>query len=181
MAGWRDPDDYDDYDDYDEADWRLRPHWLHPDCLDPCTALNLGTCCKYPADALVARAVHLADSASETLRRIGGQGGGGGEAGADCARPSSELARLFTSLPGLLAQVHAVLPGVRDQVAAQLLCPIGRLSGSLEQACSAGCPWACGDPAVPTRRAEFESLLPLLEECAAALWVSLRDQPPEHG
>src|SRR3974390_1648263 len=36
------------YFDDEEDDWRLRPEWLHADCVDPCAALDLGTCCQYP-------------------------------------------------------------------------------------------------------------------------------------
>lgn len=142
---------------YEEDDWRLRPHWLHPDCVDPCAALDLGTCCKYPAATLVERAVELADTTSAALRRIRDH---------ERTESSAELARLFSSVPALLAQVHAVLPSLTTTVAAQLLCPIGRLSGSLD---------------LPGRRAEFESVRPLLEECATALVTVLTDYPPSPG
>src|SRR3974377_1615450 len=51
------------YFEDEEDDWRLRPEWLHADCVDPCAALDLGTCCKYPVSPLVRRALELADSA----------------------------------------------------------------------------------------------------------------------
>ena len=62
------PDDNDDDDDefyFDEdededEDWRLRPEWLHPDCVNTCTALELGTCCKYPVTPLVRIGMFLA-------------------------------------------------------------------------------------------------------------------------
>ncbi len=141
------PDDdelYDDepddefYDDEDEDDdWRLRPEWLHPDCVNTCTALELRTCCKYPVSPLVRRAVELADCADRISRE-----------------------RLLTLVPGLLAQVHAVLPGIDRTAAAQLTCPVGRLAEAAEFG----------------PRAEFEPLLPLLEACAHALWAAL-NQP----
>ena len=99
-----DEDDEDDegegvfYFDDKEDDWHLRPEWLHAGCVDPCAALDLGTCCKYPVSPLVRRALELADSADRVL----------GEAGPG----TGDLTRLLRSVPGLLAQVHAVLPSL---------------------------------------------------------------------
>jgi hypothetical protein len=153
---------FDEEEDY----WRLRPDWLHADCVDPCTALDLGTCCKYPADPLVGRAIALADSVDRTLGELG--------RGTSCVAAAGGLARLLTSVPGLLAQIHAVLPGMTRTSMAQLTCPVGRLDGALDLVCLHGCPWACGDPEVPDRRAEFEPLRPLLKSCSHALWAGLR-------
>jgi hypothetical protein len=157
--------DYDDEDEFcfdDEEDWLPRPEWLHADCVDPCTALDLGTCCKYPADPLVSRAVGLVGSVDQALGALG--------RGDGCAAAAGDLARLLTSVPGLLAQIHAVLPGMSRTSAAQLTCPVGRLGGVLDLVCLHGCPWGCEDPEVPDRRAEFEPLRPLLEACSDALW-----------
>jgi hypothetical protein len=174
-----DDDEDDEYDIQDEIAWLLRPRWLHPDCRDVCNALELGTCCKYPDNPLVRVAVDLAGSIEGTLGRFGeGAGisaveGAGDGSGGGCAGTASELARLFRSVPGLLAQVHAILPRLNQTAVAQLLCPVGSLAGALEQACSHGCPWACHDPGVPDRRAELEPLRPLLAECSAAIRTAL--------
>jgi len=187
-----DPDDEDDeeylfdddeedetYDIQDEIAWLLRPRWLHPDCRDVCNALELGTCCKYPDNPLVRVAVDLAGSVEGTLGRFSeGAGVSAGDAAGDgvgggCAGTAAELARLFRSVPGLLAQVHAILPRLNQTAVAQLLCPVGSLAGALEAACSYGCPWACHDPGVPDRRAELEPLRPLLAECSAAIRTAL--------
>ncbi len=137
-----DEEDEDWFDDEEEEDdWRLRPQWLHPDCVDPCNALDLGTCCKYPANRLVHRAVELADFA------------GRGAAG--------DPARLLTSVPALLAQIHAVLPGMDRTSAAQLTCPVGRLADAL-------------GVNAPVRLADYEPLRPLLAACSDALWAALR-------
>ena len=135
------------YFDDEEDDWRLRPEWLHADCVDPCAALDLGTCCKYPAGPLVRRALELADSADRVL----------GEAGPG----AGDLTRLLRSVPGLLAQVHAVLPSLDRTSAAQLTCPVGRLASSL-------------GPGAPRHGAESEALRPLVEACSDALWAALR-------
>lgn len=170
-------DDYEDgrYDIQDELAWLLRPRWLHPDCRDVCTALELGTCCMHPDNPLVRVAVDLAGSVEGTLGRFDASIGGEPAESADCgcAGAAAELTRLFRSVPGLLAQVHAILPRLNATAVAQLLCPVGRLAGALEQACGYGCPWACQDPGVPDRRAEFEPLRPLLAECSTAIRTAL--------
>jgi len=192
--------DEDTDDIEDEIAWLLRPQWLHPDCRNACAALELGTCCKYPDNPLVRVAVDLAESVDRTLGRFGAIGavgavipGGAGEDSAsedsasgnsasgnspseDCAGPAAELARLFSAVPGLLAQVHAILPRLNATAIAQLLCPVGRLAGALDQACAYGCPWACRDRGVPDRRgrrAGLEPLRPLLAESAHALRAAL--------
>jgi hypothetical protein len=172
------PDDIED-----EIAWLLRPRWLHPDCLNACAALELGTCCKYPDNPLVRVAVDLAESVDRTLGSFGAVGavipGGAsgdcasGDGAGDCAGPAAELARLFSAVPGLLAQVHAILPRLNATAIAQLLCPVGRLTGALDQACVYGCPWACRDPGVPDRRAGLEPLRPLLAESAHAIRAAL--------
>jgi hypothetical protein len=161
-------DDEDTDDIEDEIAWLLRPQWLHPDCRNACAALELGTCCKYPDNPLVRVAVDLAESVDRTLGRFGAGGASG-----DCAGPAAELARLFSAVPGLLAQVHAILPRLNATAIAQLLCPVGRLAGALDQACAYGCPWACRDPGVPDRRAGLEPLRPLLAESAHAIRAAL--------
>lgn len=183
----------------DEIAWLLRPQWLHPDCRNVCAALELGTCFKYPDNPLVRVAVDLAESVDRTLGRFvavgpvgavipGDESGNGasedsasgnsasGDGAGDCAGPAAELARLFSAVPGLLAQVHAILPRLNATAIAQLLCPVGRLAGALDQACAYGCPWACRDRGVPDRRgrrAGLEPLRPLLAESAHALRAAL--------
>ena len=165
-----DTDDIDTGDIEDEIAWLLRPQWLHPDCRNACAALELGTCCKYPDNPLVRVAVELAESVDRTLGRFGAVTADGK---GDCAGPAAELARLFSAVPGLLAQVHAILPRLNATAVAQLLCPVGRLARALDQACAYGCPWACRDPAVPDRRAGLEPLRPLLAESAHAIRAAL--------
>jgi hypothetical protein len=171
-AGYFPSDDEDDLDEEDRYDiqeeiaWLLWPRWLHPDCSNVCTALELGTCCKYPDNPLVRVAVELADSVARTLGRFAAAGGVG-EDSADCAGTAAELGRLLAAVPGLLAQVHAILPRLNATAVAQLLCPVDRLSGAVEQAC------ACHDPGVPGRRAEFEPLLSLLGDCSNAIRAAL--------
>lgn len=170
--------DLDTGDLEDEIAWLLRPQWLHPDCRNACAALELGTCCKYPDNPLVRVAVELAESVDRVLGRFDAvrsliPDGTSGDRAGDCAGPAAELARLFSAVPGLLAQVHAILPRLNMTAVAQLLCPVGRLAGALDQACAYGCPWACRDPAVPDGRAGLEPLRPLLAESAHAIRAAL--------
>lgn len=148
----------------DEEDWLPRPEWLHPDCRNVCSALDLGTCCKYPDNPLVRVAVDLADSANLAL-------GGLGEV--SCAQSGAALARCFRMIPGLLAQIHAMLPRLNGAARAQLLCPVGTLAGALDQACGDGGPWGCGDPGVPDRRADFSPMIELVAECSVAIRTAL--------
>ena len=157
-------DEEEDDEDGDALAWRQRPPWLHTDCLNVCTALELGTCCKYPDNPLVQCAVELADSVDRTLRRF---------EGGDCTRAAAELTRQLSYVPGLLAQVHAILPRLNRTAVAQFLCPVGRLRAAVDQVLMYGCPWACGDPEVSDRRAEFGPLSPLLAECSTAIRTAL--------
>ena len=151
--------------------WEPRPEWMHPDCVDPLIAVEHGTCCKYPADVLIRRAVDLAEAVDQALSAFDRTGG-------DCARTGRELARLVNAVPGLAADVKAALPGANRIVAAQLLCPIGRLILLvLELSLRSGCPWACSDHGAPDRRAEIAPLVSLIEECDAALWTVVLPRP----
>jgi hypothetical protein len=143
-----DDEDYDYLADEDDED-------------DDCVALGLQTCCRLSAEPLVRCAVNVADSADRTVCRASeGQ----------CAAVAAELPRLLAVVSGLLAQVHAVVPGMGRTDAVRLCCPLGRLSAALSQFRALGCPWACGHPdGAPDRRAELEPLGGLLKECAAAI------------
>jgi hypothetical protein len=168
------PDDAEDgfYDDEDcffgaeedDEDWLPRPDWLHPECRSVCSALDLGTCCKYPDNPLVRVAVDLAGCVEHAVSRLGE---------AKCAETGAELTRYFRMIPGLLAQIHAVLPRLNRTARAQLLCPIGVLASALDQACGDGCPWRCGDPAVPDRREAFTPMIELVAECSTAIRTAL--------
>ena len=157
-------DEFDDecfLDSGDDADepWP-RPQWLPADCLTVGFALEVGTCCKDPDNPLVGCAVDLADLVDVALGRL---------RQADCVAPAAELAYRLKLIPGLLAQIHAILPRLNPAALAQLICPVGRLANAVDQACAYGCPWACGDPDIPDRRPEFGQLGPLLSDCLSAL------------
>lgn len=175
-----DDDDYDDDDPFaDDDDYfddrhgyrALRPEWMHPKCADPCAALELGTCCMYPAGLLVRRALDLAEAVDRALNAFEG-------ADAECALTARELAVLFDSVPGLVAEIRSVLPGMDKTAAAQLLCPIGRLNlVTLELAGRSGCPWACDNHGAPDRRPVLAPLVSLLEDCDEALWAAILPRP----
>lgn len=161
-----DDETYEDDEAYedDDEDWLPRPEWLHPGCTNVCSALDLGTCCRYADDPLVRVAVDLAGSADRAAGRLGE---------VSCAEAGAELARCFRMIPGLLAQVHAVLPRLGQAARAQLLCPLGTLAAALDQACGDGCPWGCGDCAVPDRREDFGPMIELVAECSTAVRSAL--------
>jgi hypothetical protein len=161
---------YDDEDCFfgaeedDGEDWLPRPEWLHPECRSVCSALDLGTCCRYPDNPLVRVAVDLAGSAEQAVSRLGE---------VSCAEAGVGLTRCFRMIPGLLAQIHAVLPRLNRTARAQLLCPVGALADALDQACGDGCPWGCGDAAVPDRREAFRPTIELVAECSTAIRTAL--------
>jgi hypothetical protein len=134
--------DEDGDDEDDDDDWP-RPEWLHPNCLDACFALEVGTCCKNPDNRLVAVAVDLADLVDLSFRRLGN---------VECEGPDAELAYRLKLIPGLLAQIHAILPRLNPTAVAQLLCPVGRLAGAIDRL-----------------RPEYAHLAPLLSDCLGAL------------
>jgi hypothetical protein len=157
-----------DSDDDDEDRWP-RPEWLPAGCLNVGFALEVATCCKNPDNPLVGCAVDLADLVDLALGRL---------VGANCEPPAAELAYRLKLIPGLLAQIHAILPRLNPTALAQLICPVGRLANAVDRACDYGCPWACGDPDIPGRRPEFAQLGPLLSDCLTALRDRLGWQLP---
>jgi hypothetical protein len=174
MSGLGESDDecFLDSGDEGEDDGGPRPEWLHSDCLNVCFALEVGTCCKNPVNPLVGCAVDLADLVDLALRRLGNL---------DCKGPTAELAYRLKLIPGLLAQVHAILPRLNPTAVAQLLCPVGRLANAIDQVRAYGCPWACGDPDIPDRRHEFAEFGPLLADCSSALHDRLGWPHPERS
>lgn len=159
-----DDDGFFDEDDDGAEDWLPRPEWLHPDCRSVCSALELGTCCKYPDNPLVRVAVELADAVERAMGRL--EDGG-------CAEAGAELAKCFWTVPGLLAQIHAVLPRLNRTARAQLLCPVGALAGALDATCGDGCPWGCEEPAAPDLRGSFRVMIELVAECSTAIRTTL--------
>jgi hypothetical protein len=180
MFGPVDDDEFFGYEDDDDEGWVPRPEWLHPDCRSVCLALELGTCCKYPDNPLVRVAVELADGVDRALRLAADEDGELPDAGLpDAGLPDTEspdtespetgllyaeLTRQFRLIPGLLAQIHAILPRLNKTALAQLLCPTGMLAGALDQA------------RVHGGRESATELTPVIElvaECAAAIRLAL--------
>jgi hypothetical protein len=135
--GWIDTD----YEDlvYDQrGELRVpRPEWMHPECADVFHAFEYGTCWKYPVDALVNRALQLAEAVECTLTEF--------DCGnADCAQTARGLIDLIELVPTLVAQIRSALPPGDRTAAEQLLCPVSRLLLLvLELSLRSGCPIAC--------------------------------------
>jgi hypothetical protein len=165
---------YEDDDDYvynqQFGIWQLRPEWMHPECVDPSRALEHGTCCKYPADALVTRALYLAEAIDQTL--TGFDDGNG-----DCARTARRLICLIECAPRLIGEIREALPTMDRTAAEQLLCPVGRLDLLvLELSLRSGCPMACTKHAAD-RRPGLGPFVPVIEECQEALWAAVLPRP----
>lgn len=117
-----------------------------------------------PDNPLVRVAMDLADRAGRAAGRLGE---------ISCAESGAELARCFRLIPGLLAQIHAVLPRLNQTARAQLLRPLGTLASALDRACDEGCPWGCAHPGEPDRRAHFSPMIELVAECSTAIRTAL--------
>jgi hypothetical protein len=173
-----DDDEWLDTDDEDLVyDHRLglrvpRPEWMHPECADIVHAFEYGTCCKYPVDPLVTRALHLAEAVDWTLTEF--------DCGnADCAQTACELSDLIELVPTLVAQIHSALPTGDRTAAEQLLCPVSRLLLLvLELSLRSGCPIACTVHGAPDRRAGLVPFVPVLEGCTDALQTAVLPCPP---
>jgi hypothetical protein len=169
MTEFDDDDDWDDTDDVDlvydqNRECRVpRPEWMHPECADTFHAFDYGTCCKYPVDALVSRALQLAEAVDCALTEF--------DCGnADCAPTARELGHLIELVPTLVAQIRSALPTRDRERAEQLLCPVDRLSLLvLELSLRSGCPMACTVHGAPDRRPGLAPFVPLLQECQDAL------------
>lgn len=122
---WWDDDPWRYLDDERADDHRWARPWLHPECIDPCTALSFGACCRQPGNPL-ARQLSTAASALEQAT--------------SCAR--NELAE---EIPGprlmrRLALARTLLGRIPDRPASaseadlfQLSCLAGRVAGCLEE------------------------------------------------
>jgi hypothetical protein len=164
-------EDDDDYLGDEEDYWVPRPAWMHPECVDPSAAMEHGTCCKYPAETLVRRVLDHAEAVDHVLIAFD-------DGDADCVAAASELARLFAAVPGLVAEIGLAVRGGNRTVAAQLLCPIGRMiMFGLELAGRPRCPSACGDRGAPDLRPVLATIVPLLEKCDEALWSVVLPRP----
>lgn len=170
---WLDPDDDDLV--YDQRkEFRVpRPEWMHPECADVFHAFEYGTCCKYPVDALVTRALSLAEAVDCALTEF--------DCGnADCQPTARELEQLIELVPTLVAQIHSVLPTEDREEAEQLLCPVGRLSLLvLELSLRSGCPMACTVHGSPDRRPRLAPFVPVLGECEDTLRAAVLPRPPQ--
>jgi len=168
-VGLDDDDCY--YVDWQGAWWPC-PAWMHPECVDTRFAVENGTCCKYPADDLVLRALDLANAVDGTLTAFDVHTSG------DCQQAAGELARLLKSVPTLIAEIRPAMTDDNGEVVAQLLCPVGRLNLLvLELSLRSGCPWACSDHGASDRRAELAPMVPVLDECQDALFAVLAPKP----
>jgi hypothetical protein len=136
MRPWRTPgtlpgDDEDEYE-YDDLydDWddeKYRPTWMHPDCESACLALEMGTCCKYPATEMVRQFDDLAGRIGHAVRWT--------ENGADPAEGIAELTQLTGPVSAALATLTARIPALRKPEVLQLICPVGRIDGAFDDAC----------------------------------------------
>jgi hypothetical protein len=143
-----------------EDDHGLAPRWLHPECIDACTALTFGACCKQPG-SLLARQLSEATTAVEQA--------------AACARlepgvdiPGTRLMRRLVPASKLLAGIPDPPALARETELFQLSCLAGRIAGCLEEVRRQQEPSA--DPATCRRRIDLHQVTALAAERSQRLW-----------
>lgn len=132
MPDFSDVDDYhgrhrylDDDDDECDCDY-CSPQWLHPQCVHPCLAIDLGTCCMYPESELVREVTDAARTAAAIGDEI--------MTGEDPEDAAARLEEALVPVPGLLDRIMAVLPGLHPVEAYQFICPVERMLGAIGSA-----------------------------------------------
>jgi len=143
-----------------ESDRGLAPAWLHPDCVDACTALTFGTCCMQPA-SMLARQLSEATAALERAAAYARLAAGDELPGARLTRRLALAAKLLGGIPD-----RPVL--ARETDLFQLSCLAGRIAGCLEEVRRQQEPSA--DPAVCRRRIDLNQVAALAAERSQRLW-----------
>jgi hypothetical protein len=138
----------------------LAPPWLHPDCVDACTALTFGTCCKRPGSPLARQlneaSAGLEEAVAATRLRPGDE------------IPGPRLARRLALARQLLSGIPDRHPSAREAELFQLSCLSGRIAGCLEDVRRQQEPSA--DLATCRRRADLDQVIALAAERSQRLW-----------
>jgi hypothetical protein len=149
------------YLDRGPADERwLAPPWLHPECVDACTALTFGTCCKQPGSPLARQLNEAAtglEEAAAAARR-----------GPRDEIPGPRLARRVARARQLLGGIPDRHPSARETELFQLSCLSGRIAACLEDVRRQQEPSA--DLATCGRRADLSQVTALAAERSQRLW-----------
>ena len=143
-----------------QGDRGLAPPWLHPDCVDACTALTFGTCCKQPGRPFARQLSEVTTALERT---------------ASCARLEAADEIPGARLMRRLALASKLLDGIPDRPATaretelfQLSCLAGRIAGCLEEMRRQQEPSA--DRAVCRRRTDLHQVAALAAERSQRLW-----------
>jgi hypothetical protein len=147
--------------DYEgDGDHGLAPPWLHPECVDACTALTFGTCCRQPGTL---RARQLAESATALEQAVAWARY---EAGDEI--PGTRLMRRLVPAGQLLGAIPDRPRSAGETELFQLSCLAGRIAGCLEEVRRLQEPSA--DPAVCHRRIGLDKVTALAAERSQRLW-----------
>ena len=155
-----DDDPWRHLDDEYEGDHGLAPPWLHPECVDACTALTFGSCCRQPG-SLRARQLAEATTALEQAT-----GSARHEAGDEI--PGTRLMRRLVPASQLLGEVPDCPRSASETELFQLSCLAGRMAGCLEELHRLQEPSA--DPAVCRRRIGLDQVAALSAQRSQRLW-----------
>jgi len=155
-----DDDQWRHLDDGQEGDHGLAPPWLHPECVDACTALTFGSCCRQPG-SLRARQLAEATTALEQAT-----GWARHEAGDEI--PGTRLMRRLVPASQLLGEIPDCPRSASETELFQLSCLAGRMAGCLEEVHRLQEPSA--DPAVCRRRTGLDQVAALAAQRSQRLW-----------
>jgi hypothetical protein len=155
-----DDDPWRHLDDERDGDHGLAPPWLHPECVDACTALTFGTCCRQPG-SLQARQLAEATTALEQAAAWARH-----EAGDEV--PGTRLMRRLAPAGQLLGEIPDCPRSASETELFQLSCLAGRIAGCLEELHRLQEPSA--DPAVCRRRTGLDQVTTLAAERSQRLW-----------
>jgi hypothetical protein len=160
-----DEDEDEDLDDEEDDFMRWSPKWLHRDCASVCLALELGTCCMFPASTLIADLAGLACEMKNAAGEV--------EFWNDPDPALDELVRQASRAPALFGRVPADLAGLGRNQLFQLICPVGQIAGALAEVCIYGFDEE-SMPEIAQRRPMLMPVHQLAEELGNRLWAAVR-------
>ena len=122
---WLDDDPWRCLDGNRADDSRWDPPWVHPDCVDACTALSFGTCCRLPVSPLARQLGEIATALEQAAACV--------RLDADDEFTGARFMRGLAQADALLGQIPDRPVSARETELFQLSCLAGRIAGCLEE------------------------------------------------
>ncbi|MGD0686378.1 MAG: hypothetical protein ABSA03_14840 [Streptosporangiaceae bacterium] len=157
---WWDDDPWRYLDGERADDPRRDPPWLHPDCVDACTALSFGACCRLPVSSLARQLGEVATALE--------QAAAGAQLDADDEFTAARFMGGLAQADALLGQIPDRPVSAREAELFQLSCLAGRIAGCLEDVRRQQEP--ADSPAARRRRIDIGRVTVLAAERSQRLW-----------